>query len=50
MKEYKEIYHLVDENIFDRTRDHNVWGIEEDTDMERNYWHFSCNINQDSLP
>ena len=47
---YDRIFHLIDKNIFDCTRDKNIWGIEVDIDKPRTYWHFNCNINQDNLP
>ena len=47
---YEPVYHVVDKAVFDGTRDHNIWGIDKEADMERNYWKFECNINEGKLP
>ncbi len=47
---YDRVYHLVDKNVFDCTRDKNIWGLEVTKGEPRTYWGFNCNINKDILP
>ncbi len=47
---YDRIFHLIDKNVFDCTRDHSIWGLEVVVNNPRTYWGFTWNNNKDDLP